>query len=311
MIFTRKNTKKILAVVLLVITFLGTSRAQATPLYGGYNGESTTWLEFNIAGINTLLFNVKVFLGADVNDHRWAKFRISIAPFIVRLDITYDSADILSIHLSTLLPWPVQFGREIDIYGEGHSLWWFMVYLVSNTGGVDSEDTRWGEAGIPGVYGAGSDNKGNQWTWVKILNWLFGVGEDFTIEGELFLEQKNSKDFEEELLSVQEHYSQTYARKINMFLEKFTDDDVMGDMVHFSEKLHKLAVQLPFALHTKGVPVLAPLDEMESELDSLSDTIAEEVFTEEMKAELQQLLNNFARDTQPRLRKISEKVTAP
>jgi hypothetical protein len=311
MVFTRNIKKKILTVVLIVMAVLVTSRTHATPLYGGYNGESETWIEYNVTNINTLLFSAKVILGVDVNDHRWAKFRIAVAPFIVRFDITYDSADILSINLTTLLPWPVQFGREIDIYQEENSLWWFMVYLVSGVGGVDSEGTRWGETGIPGVYGSGSDNKDNQWAWIKILKWLFGVGEDFTIDGELFLKQNNSKDFEKELLSLQNHCSRAYARKVHIFLEKLTDNDVMKDMVHFSEKVHKRAVQLPFAQNSKGLPVLAPLDEMQSELDSLSATIAEEVFTEELKDDLHKLLNNFAHDIQPQLRKISETLTAP
>ncbi len=167
MIFTGNNKKKILIVILFVMAVLVTSRTHATPLYGGYNGESETWFEYNIANINTLLFSAKVFLGVDVNDHRWAKFRISIAPFIVRLDVTYDSADILSINFTTLLPWPVQFGTEIDIYGEGRSLWWLVVNVVTGVTGADSEDTRWVETGIPGVSGKGSDSKGNEWTWCE------------------------------------------------------------------------------------------------------------------------------------------------
>ena len=307
----RNNKKKILIVILFVMAVLVTSRTHATPLYGGYNGESETWFEYNIANINTLLFSAKVFLGVDVNDHRWAKFRISIAPYIVRLEVTYDSADIVSVNVSTWLPWPVQIGREIDIYGEGRSLWWLVVNVVTGITGADSEDNRWAEAGFSGVSGSGSDSKDNKWTWFKVLNWLFGAGEDFTIDGELFLQKNNSKGLEEELLSLQEDCSRAYAGKINVLLEKFTGGKVMRDMVHVSEKLHRRTLPLPFAEQSKGLPVVSQLNEMQSELDSLSATIAEEVFTGEIRNELQELLNNFARDTQPRLRKISEKVTTP
>jgi hypothetical protein len=82
-------------------------------------------------------------------------------------------------------------------------------------------------------------------------------------------------------------------------------------MVRLSEKLHKRAAQLPFAQNNKGLAVVAPLGEIQSELDSLGGTIAEEVFTEEMRGELQKLLNSFARDSQPQLRKISEAVKTP
>jgi len=303
----KNNKKKILIVILFVMAVLVTSRSHATPLYGGYNGESEAWLEYRIAGVDTLLFSVKVFLGGDVHDHRWAKFRISIIPFIVRLDVTYDSADIVSLNFSTLLPWPIQIGTEIDVYGEGRSLWWLVVNVVGAIAGADSEGTTWKEDGLPGVWGIGSDTKDNTWTWYKFLNLLFGVGHDIPIDGELFLRENNSADFEEELLSLQEDYSQAYADQINVLLEKFTDGNVMKEMVDLSEKLHKRAVPLPFAQNTKGVPLGA----LQSELDSLSDTIKEEVFTEEVRGDLQKLLKSFARDSQSPLRKISETMTAP
>ena len=307
----KNNKKKILIVILFVMAVLVTSRTHATPLYGGYNGESETWLEYRIEGVNTLLFSVNVFLGVDSDDHHWAKFRISVIPFIVRLDVTYDSADIVSLNFSTLLPWPIQIGTEIDVYGEDRSLWWLVVNVVPGIVGADSEGTTWGEHGVPGVWGKGSDTKDNTWTWYKFLNLLFGVGQDIPIEGELFLKQNNSTDFEKELLSLQEDCSQAYADQINVLLEKFTDGNVMKDMVHLSEKFHKRAVQLPFAQNNKGLPQVAPLGEIQSELDSLSETIVEEVFTEEIRGELQKLLNSFARDSQPQLRKISEAVKTP
>ena len=303
----KNNKKKILIVILFVMAVLFTSRTHATPLYGGYNGESETWIEYRIAGVNTLLFSVKVFLGGDSNDHRWAKFRVSIIPFIVWLDVTYDSADIVSLNFSTLLPWPIQIGTEIDIYGEGRSLWWLVVNVVPGIVGVDSEGTTWKETGLPGVWGSGNDSKGNEWVWLKILNGLFGA----TIDEELFLKKNNAKDLGEELLSLQEDCSQAYADQIYVLLEKFTDGNVMKDMVHLSEKFHKQAVRLPFAQNNQGLPVVAPLGELQPELDSLSDTIKEEVFTEEVRGELQKLLNSFARDSQPPLRKIRETMTAP
>jgi hypothetical protein len=214
-----------------------------------------------------------------------------------------------------LLPWPIQIGTEIDIYGEGRSLWWFVVNVVSGIAGVDSEGTTWTENGLPGVWGSGSDRKSNGesngWVWLKILDWLFGVRVDLPIDGELFLKENNAKDFGEELLSVQDDCSQAYADQINVLLEKFTDGNVMKDMVHLSEKFHRQAVQLPFAQNNQGLPVVAPLGELQPELDALSDTIKKEVFTEEVRGELQKLLNSFARDSQPPLRKIRETMTAP
>ena len=309
--FMKNNRKKILIVILFVMAVLFTSRTHATPLYGGYNGESETWLEFRVTGINTLLFSANVFLGVDNNDHRWAKFRISLIPFIVRMDVTYDSNDILSVNLSTLLPWPIRVGTEIDLYGEGRSLWWFVVNVVSGIAGADSGNTTWAETGVPGVYGYGKDSQDNEWTWVKILNWLVGWGEDFQIDGELLTNQNNSRDFEKELRSLQEDCSEAYAGKMNGLLKKFTAGNVMKDMVLLSEKLQKRAAWLPLDQNGEGVPGVLPLGELHAGLDSLSDTIKEEVFTGEVKSELQKLLNSFARDSQPPLKKISETVASP
>ena len=307
----KNNRKKILIVILFVMTILFTSRTHATPLYGGYNGESETWLEFRVSGINTLFFSATVFLGVDVNDHRWAKFRISLIPFIVRMDVTYDSNDILSVNLSTLLPWPIRVGTEVDLYGEGRSLWWFVVNVVSGIAGADSAKTTWAETGVPGVYGFGQDSQDNEWTWVKILNWLFGWGEDFQIDEELLIKQKNFGDFEKELRSLQEECSQSYAGEMNGLLEKFTTGNVMKDMVRLSERLQKQTAWLPLDQSGTGVPRTLPLGELHAGLDSLSVTIKEEVFTREIKGELQKLLNSFARDCQPPLKKISETVASP
>ena len=307
----KNNRKKILIVILFVMSVLLTSRTHATPLYGGYNGESEAWLEFKVTGIDTLLFSANVFLGVDSNDHRWAKFRISVIPFIVRVNITYDSADILSVNLSTLLPWPIQFGTELDIYGEERSLWWIVVNVVSGVAGVDSEGTRWAEAGIPGVNGSGSDSKGNRWTWWKILDWLVGAGEDFTIDGELFLNENSAEDLGKELLSLHEDCSQAYAGKMNLLLEKFTAGNVMKDMVDVSEKVLKQAAWLPFNQNNRSTSQVGPLGELQSGLDLLSDTIKDEVFTEEIRGELQKLLHSFARDSQPQLKKISETIATP
>lgn len=300
MIVTGNNSKKLFIMVLLLMGLLAHARSHATPLYGGYNGESQFWIEYKVADVSTLLFSGRVFLGLDVNDHRWAKFRISLAPYLVRLEVTYDAADIVSVNYTTLFPWPVQIGREIDIFGEGHSLWWFSVYLVSGVAGVDSDGTSWAETGFPGVSASGSDSVGNQWYWIKILNWLVGWGEDFTIDGELFLNRTLSPGVQEELISLEDRCTRSFAGSATVLLERFTEGEVMEDMVGFSERLQQLAAGLPFA----------PLDQVGSELDALSDSLAGKVFTGEMRDELQKLLEGFARDTRPQLKKISDVMTS-
>lgn len=292
--------------MLFVLAVLASSRTYATPLYGGYNGESETWVEYSVTGINTVLFSAKVFLGVDVNNHRWAKFRITAPPYILRLDVTYDSADILSVNVTTLLPWPVQIGSEIDIYGEGRSLWWFVAYLVTGVSGVDSEGTRWVETGLPGVYGSGSDSKGNQWAWIKILDWLFGAGEDFAVEGYI-LNENTVGEVSQALLPLSHHLAGAYAPGARTLLERFTEGKAVEAMALLSEKFRKGRVPSLLARN----PVLSPPGELQPGLDALAAAIAEDVFTGEVREELQELLSRFARDVNPHVKKIGERITTP
>ena len=289
------TNKGIFVLVLLMMLLICTPRSWATPLYGGYNGESTAWTEYNIAQVNSALFTLKITLGVDTNSHAWTKVRFSIVPFITRLEFTYDSFDILSGIFSTFLPWPVLFGSEIETAGEDNSLLrWFGAYVIVGVTGFDSENTIWTESGIPGVYGSGKDNMDNEWTWIKFLGWLFGVGEDFTIEEGSLLNLKQSTEFEKELSSLQDYVTQKYSPRIQRLLEQLTSRETMTTVTHIS--------------NTAAFTTRNPLS---SEIDSLSVSIGETVFTEEMKTELNTLLSSFAQDMQPLLKQITERITNP
>ena len=292
----RLNTEKgICLLVLFSMLLVFTPRSWATPLYGGYNGESTVWTEYNIAQVSSALFTLKITLGVDSNSHAWTKVRFSIVPFITRLEFTYDSFDILSGIFSTFLPWPVLIGSEIETDGENSPLLrWFSAYVVVGVTGFDSENTIWTERGIPGVYGSGKDNLDNEWMWVKFLDWLIGVGEDFTIEEGSLLNLKQSTEFKQELSALQDHLTKKYSTRINMLLKQLTSREIMTTVTHISNKG-------AFAI---GSPV-------SSEFDSLSTSIGDTVFTEEMKAELNTFLSSFAQDMQPLLKSITEQIVTP
>ena len=287
MIHISKSTKRgIVILTLLLMVLVSTPSTWATPLYGGYNGESTAWTEYTIAEVSPALFNLKVILGVDTDSHAWVRIIFSTVPFITRIEFTYDSFDILSGNFDTYLPWPIKIGSQIDNNDEITPLLrWFSVYVVLGVSGIDSEGTIWTETGFPGVSGSGKDNNSNTWTWLKFLNWKFGVGEDITEEGGDFLNPQQSQELEKELSSLQDHIDQAYGSRVNTLTTLLTSREVMLTVAE-----------------TSGKTVFPDGD---YHITSMGTT----VFTEEVKAELRTLLNSFAQDVQPQLIKITEKIT--
>jgi hypothetical protein len=165
--------------MLVVLGVSSAAETLATPLYGGYNGQSTSWVEYKIGNVETNLTSASIIFGSDSNDRSWVRMRVSLVPFFTRLEYTRDHLGIQSVALNTLFPWPVQLGSEIMETPGDIPLWWITSYLVLGTGGIDSEGNSWAETGIPGVYGMGSDSAGNQWLWFKVGDYLRGFGEDY------------------------------------------------------------------------------------------------------------------------------------
>ena len=174
-----ESTRGWLMAMLVALGVSSAAEIRATPLYGGYNGQSTSWVEYKIGNVETNLTAASIIFGSDSNDRSWIRMRVSLVPFFTRLEYTRDHLGIQSVAFNTLFPWPVQLGSEIMETPGDIPLWWITSYLVLGTGGIDSEGNSWAETGIPGVYGMGSDSAGNQWLWFKVGDYLRGFGEDY------------------------------------------------------------------------------------------------------------------------------------
>lgn len=168
-----------LIAVALVLTLGSATGVRATPLYGGYNGMSTSWVEYKIGDVETSWTAASILFGADTNGRTWVRMRISLVPLLMRLEYTRDYLGIQSVAVNTLFPWPVQLGSELMKTPGELPPWWITVYLILGVGGFTSDGSNWSETGIPGVYGIGADSNANQWLWVKSGNFLQGYGEDF------------------------------------------------------------------------------------------------------------------------------------
>lgn len=283
--FSKSIKRGIVILTLLLMVLVSTPSTWATPLYGGYNGESAAWAEYTITEMSPGLFNLKVILGVDTDSRAWVRIIFSTVPFITRIEFTYDSFDILSGNFDTYLPWPIKIGSQLENNDESTPLLrWFTLYVVVGVSGFDSERTTWTETGFPGVSGRGRDSIGNSWTWLKFLNWKFGA-EDVTEEGGDFLIPQQSKEIEKELFSLQNYIDQTYGSRVNMLTTLLTSREVMLTVAETSNN----------TVFPDGNYHIA----------SMGAT----VFTEEVKAELRTLLNSFAQDVQPLVIKITEKIT--
>ena len=298
MMHLRKNTKRgtvLLSLLLMVLVY--TPSTGATPLYGGYNGESTGWSEYTIADVGNTLFRLRVILGVDTNSNAWARMLFSTVPFITRVEFTYDSSDILSGNFSTYLPWPIRVGSQIQNNGSGDPLLkWFSTYLIFGVSGFDTNGTVWSETGVPGFSGRGFDTNDNEWQWLKILNWLFGWGEDFSEEATL-LNLQESQEFEEEIASLQDQLALKYEARINKLLELLTSQEVIRAVAQASN-------EAVFATRN-------PLNCIQSDSACLSTSLGTTVFTQEVKAELKTLLTFFAQDVQHQLEKVTERIVTP
>jgi len=294
----RKKTKRgtvIFSLLLLVLVY--TPSTWGTPLYGGYNGESTAWSEYTILDAGNTLYRLRVILGVDTNSNAWVRVLFSTVPFITRVEFTYDSFDILSGNFSTYLPWPIKVGSQIQNNGSGDPLLrWFSVYLIFGVSGFDSNGTVWTETGIPGLNGNGNDTKGNQWSWIKILGWLFGVGEDFSEEA-TFLNLQGSKELEKEMDSLQDQLALKYEARMKKLLELLTSQDVILAVAQASN-------EAIFATRT-------PLHCIQSGIDCPSTSLGTIIFTQEVKTELNTLLTFCAQDVQQQLKKVTEGLITP
>lgn len=311
MTYKRSCTRWLFITVILVMALAVTSNAFASPLYGGYNGESETWIEVSIFEQNMIGFSLKITVGADVDLNWWAKFSVSglylWAYNLSRIGFTYDVGDVVSTSFNSVLPWPLQVGAD------SNELIWAITNFLVGIVGVDTNDTKWQETGVAGVWARGMDSYDNQWRWLKVLSVLVGVD----LEQEGSLNQEDFIRFEEELGSSKNKFEEEYALKISsLLMEKLTDDEIMVNVRNLSEELND---RMTFLYLTNLLSddksrvslILDPLSGITSELNTLLRYVEEKILTDEIRGEMGILLDEFAQDIQPQLKAVKKMVTTP
>ena len=312
--YKRCCTRWLFIIGILVMALVVTSNAFASPLYGGYNGESETWIEVSILEQNMIGFSLKITVGADVDLNWWARFYVSglfLLPYnLSRIGFSYDVGDVVSASFNSVLPWPLQIGAD------SNELIWAVTSFLVGVVGVDNNNTTWQETGVPGFWARGMDSHDNQWRWLKVLPVLVGVGEDLALEQGGSLNQEDLTKFEEEFRSSKNNFAEEYGLKISsLLMEKLTDDEIMVNVKNLSEELND---RMTFLYLTNlssddksGVSLtLDPLSGTMSELNTLLKYVEEKILTDEIRGKMGILLDGFAQDIQPQLKAVKKMVTA-
>ena len=294
----------------LMIGVLGlalSAKTSATPLYGGYKGESPLWIEYRIGEVKTPLISSSIILGSDSEERTWTRIRISLVPFFTRLEFTRDYLDIQSVALNTLFPWPLQFGSEIAETDGDSPLWWVTAYLLLGVGGIDSEGNSWTETGIPGLYGVGTDISGNKWGWVKAGSLLWGIGENFSIEWDKEAADTRIARLEESLLSLQDHFD---AHAGDALAERLTAPGFINAAQKCSESLPGAGKAYPYFSAVSrggrigGLPGGDGITEMNRAAHAACGSALALLLTGGIENDLALLLDDFVREVQPLLREI-------
>ncbi len=139
--------KKKLALVMLVSCLMIATPLNASPLYGGYNGQSTFWVD---------LF----FFGIDDQIRWWVRVPVPLVPGFLNLNFKYESSGAISAEIAGHDIFAEEgFYAGIDTAG----VLWFELSDLGVSGGTDTSGNSWAEQAFLEFLGTGSDNNDRLW----------------------------------------------------------------------------------------------------------------------------------------------------
>lgn len=145
--------KRSIITVLLLWSLVMATPLAASPLYGGYNGQSLVWVD-------------TFFFGIDNEARWWVRLPLDILGGTVRIIFKFESSGALSAELATFNSvGQAQLLLGIDTDG----LTWGETYQTNLLAGADSSGATWTEQSVLSFAGSGSDSNGNNW-WFATYN---------------------------------------------------------------------------------------------------------------------------------------------
>ena len=125
----------------------------ASPLYGGYNGQSLFWVD-------------TFFFGIDNEARWWVRLPLDIVAETLRIIFKIESSGALSVELAAFN----SVGQADFLIGiDTDGLSWGETFQTDLLAGYDSSGATWTEQSVLSFAGSGSDNNGNNW-WFATYN---------------------------------------------------------------------------------------------------------------------------------------------
>ena len=314
MALEKRSKRGIVVIGILMLALFAGSKTYASPLYGGYNGESEQWWEISVVDEATVGFSISISVGTDT-ENTWTRIGVSslfLLPYIYKLEFSYETGDIRSVGLTSLLLLPVKVGFD------SNGLRWWIINLLTRVEGETFDGTvHWEEkisqeGELPGIYYDGEDSDGNEWQWIKLFGVLVGWGEVDPVSSAGILNQGNFLSPEKGLVSLRNRLTETYGSKLyTLLVEKLTDAAVMegvrDQLGTFNTRRSLPLTVLP--VYRNGGEFSSPVgptSKMSSEFFPLLRYIEEKIFTEEIRDEMKAFSDTFARDIHTQLEAVKE-----
>ena len=138
--------RNIIMVVVLWSLVMATPLA-ASPLYGGYNGQSLFWID-------------TFFFGIDDQARWWVRLPVDIVRETLRIIFKFESSGALSVELAAFN----SVGQANFLIGvDTDGLSWGETFQTNLLAGSDSSGATWTEQSVLSFAGSGSDSNDNNW----------------------------------------------------------------------------------------------------------------------------------------------------
>ena len=253
--------KKSLVLVVFLSCLITSTPLAASPLYGGYNGESQLWTDV-------------FFFGMDNQARWWIRIPVTLVQGSLTLNFKYESTGVVSAEIAgSNIPY-FSGGSDFLFGSDTSGLFWTEYNEAGSSAGSDSNGNSWTEQAFFDYFGTGSDNNDNLWGFVtyKYENTLpmkAGINLSFFMpEPEPSIKSNSSLAQHKKIPSLTNLFKHEESLKLVNFLTALSLDDELEEKVA-TLTIHSL------------------------DLESLLKFADEEIFTQERRKTIEGMINGF------------------
>ena len=259
--------KSLVIMVVFMICVLTTAPLKASPLYGGYNGESDFWVDV-------------YFFGIDDQMRWWVRIPMYLAGGELRVNLKYEHNGERKGVISAEIAIAAIFEEGTILFGADTSgLTWNEFYEPSLlTTGSDRNGTNWTEQNRLQIFGTGSDSNGHSWGYVTI-----GAQTAFPIKVGISLSSPEPEPEPEPSVTSNPFLTRTEQNALPS-LTSFLREDGAGELINF---LASLSVDDELRRD------VAFLDQRSLDMKEIVEFADEKVFTQERKEVIEGMINSF------------------